>query len=142
MIFLWAVITLLAIILELVTEAIVSIWFIPAGIASLIISIIWPDAIVWQIVTFVVVSGVCLALSRTVFKKYLSRKYTPTNVDRIIGMDALVTETIDSINETGEVKVDGKRWSARMEDGGNAEEGQIVTVVRIEGVKVICAKKQ
>jgi membrane protein implicated in regulation of membrane protease activity len=54
-------------------------------------------------------------------------------------MIAVVTEPIDSIAGTGEVKVDGKRWSARMEDGKTAEIGARVRVLRIEGVKLICS---
>ena len=140
MVYVWTVVTILAIILEITTAAIVSIWFIPAGLVALGIAIIWPDAIVWQIVAFAVISGVCLALSRTVFKKYINKKVIPTNYDRIIGMEGLVTEDIDSVNETGEVKVDGKRWSARMEDGTSVPKGEVVRVVKIEGVKVICSK--
>ena len=140
MVYVWTVVTILAIILEIITEAIVSIWFIPAGLVALGIAIIWPDAIVWQIVAFAVISGVCLALSKTVFKKYIDKKVIPTNSDRIIGMEGLVTEDIDSVNETGEVKVDGKRWSARMEDGTSVPKGEVVRVVKIEGVKVICSK--
>jgi membrane protein implicated in regulation of membrane protease activity len=58
----------------------------------------------------------------------------------VIGGEAIVTERIDSLAETGEVKIDGKRWSARLENGGTAEIGDHVEVIRIVGVKLICKK--
>ena len=58
----------------------------------------------------------------------------------VIGGEAVVTERIDSLAETGEVKIAGKRWSARLENGETAEIGDHVEVLRIAGVKLICKK--
>ena len=83
-----------------------------------------------------------MVLSRTLLKDKIAPKREATNADRVIGMRAIVTEKIDPIAESGEVKVDGKRWSARMTDGGCADVDDIVTVVRIEGVKLYCERGQ
>jgi membrane protein implicated in regulation of membrane protease activity len=48
-------------------------------------------------------------------------------------MQGIVTEEIIP-NRTGEIQVDGKRWTAFAEE--RIEEGKIVRVVAIEGVKL------
>ena len=62
-----------------------------------------------------------------------------TNLDRVIGMDAVVTEDILK-HEVGEVKVDGKKWSAISKE--EFKKGDIVSVKKIEGVKLIVTKKE
>ena len=55
----------------------------------------------------------------------------------VIGKEAHVTEDIDNLMGTGAVKCLGKEWSARSENGEVIAKGEIVTVVKIEGVKLI-----
>ena len=64
-----------------------------------------------------------------------------TNLDAVVGMEALVTEAIDNINARGAVKVYGKEWSARSADGEPVPAGTTVVVERIEGVKLIVKNK-
>jgi membrane protein implicated in regulation of membrane protease activity len=136
----WAVLIVVGLLVEWMTCSLVTIWFIPAGLVSLILSFVQPQNVLLQITLFVLLSVFFFILSRTVFKKMMKKTgYSRTNADRVISMIAVVTEPIDSIAGTGEVKVDGKRWSARMEDGKTAEIGARVRVLRIEGVKLICS---
>ena len=55
----------------------------------------------------------------------------------ILGSEGLVTEAIDNIRGTGQVKIGGILWTARSENGSPIEEGALVTVDRVEGVKVL-----
>lgn len=64
-------------------------------------------------------------------------KTQPTNADRCIGETAMVTEDIDNIAGKGRVEVNGISWTARSSDGANFRKGELVTVERIEGVKLI-----
>ena len=49
-----------------------------------------------------------------------------------------MTEAIDNVLGLGAVTVGGKVWTARTEDPNiKAQVGQTMTVVRIEGVKLI-----
>jgi len=57
-----------------------------------------------------------------------------TNLDRVIGTEGVVTEKITKHNP-GEVKVDGKRWTAVADK--TIQEGKIVQIIKIEGVKLI-----
>lgn len=48
-----------------------------------------------------------------------------------------MTEDIDSINATGQIKVDGETWSAVGENDINIKKGTQVKIVDIKGVKTI-----
>ena len=56
-----------------------------------------------------------------------------TNIDRIIGMKGIVTEDIIKDN-IGEVKVDGKKWSAYADTP--IKKGENVTILSINSVKL------
>lgn len=60
-----------------------------------------------------------------------------TNVYSIIDEIAIVTEDIDSINATGQIKVDGEIWSAVGENDINIKKGTQVKILEIKGVKAI-----
>ena len=64
----------------------------------------------------------------------LDKNKQKTNLDRVVGMEGIVTEKI-SKNNPGEVKVDGKRWTAISDK--TIEEGKTVKILKIEGVKLI-----
>lgn len=59
------------------------------------------------------------------------------NLERIIGMNGIVTEEIKK-NAVGEVKVDGKLWSAIAEK--RIKQDEEVKVLSIDGVKLVVEK--
>ena len=123
-------------VLEVSTVNMVSVWFVGGALGAFLASLL--GAPMWlQITVFVVVSAVLLACLRPFVKKVAQPKKEPTNFDRILGQTAPVTEKIDNIRGTGAVKVDGKEWSARSADGQPIEQDTLVTIEKVEGVKVI-----
>ena len=69
-------------------------------------------------------------------------KPVATNADTVIGLDAVVLEPINNLEAKGQVKFRGQIWSARSADESvTYAEGEIVRVLSIEGVKLICEKK-
>ena len=87
---------------------------------------------------FLLISIVSLVLTRPLARKYVNSRTTPTNADMLIGQECVVTEAIDNVLGLGAVTVGGKVWTARTEDPDiKAQVGQTMTVVRIEGVKLI-----
>ena len=136
----WIAVIVLAVIVEAVTDQLVSIWFVPAAIISTILDFCNVD-IVWQIIVFLVVSIVGIILSKTVLSKYIPSKDCKTNFQAIIGERCIVTEKIDNFAGCGQAKVKGQIWSARsVSDDETFEVGEILNVVAIEGVKLICKK--
>ena len=138
MIVLWGAATAVFLAVELATVGLTSIWFALGSAAALVLALL--HAALWlQIACFVAVSAAALALTRPLAKKFINSRTQPTNADRVLGAEALVRERIDNLEETGAVAVDGKVWTARSADGGVIEPGVIVTVERIDGVKLIVA---
>lgn len=121
---------------EAATAGLVSIWFAVGALAALLVTLLGMG-ITGQIVVFLAVSALSLALTRPLVKKYQSSKVTPTNADRVLGRTAKVTETIDNDNSTGVVYTVGKSWTARSSDGTVIPTGNSVLVERIDGVKLL-----
>lgn len=139
MFYIWIAAIVLAIVAEAMTTALVAVWFIPGAIISLILALC-DVGIAIQLVTYFVSALVLVIAFKLLMKKFGKKKhYVPTNADRIIGGRAIVTEEINNLTPCGEVKIDGKLWTARTEtDGEIIPIGAHVKVLRIEGVKLIC----
>lgn len=138
----WLVAMVVLLIVEAIVPGLVSIWFAIGALAALVSALL--GAPLWlQMVWFLVVSVVALALTRPLVKKYVNGRVQPTNADALIGRDCVVTEDIDNIAGVGAVKVDGKVWTARsIDDNLRFQAGSIVTAVRIEGVKFIVTERE
>lgn len=132
----WIAVIVLMLVVEAATVSFVSLWFAGGALAALIAGLLGAS-LLWQFVLFLSVSAILLACLYPLAKKLLRRRpHTATNLDRVIGMTAPVTETIDNIEGTGAVRADGKVWSARSTDGTVIEAGTLVAVDRIEGVRL------
>ena len=117
----------------------ISIWFAAGAFAALVASLL--GAQLWlQIVLFALVSVALLAMLLPVVKKLLNPAHVKTNVDSVIGQKGIVTERIDNLASTGAVKLGAMVWTARSENGEAIEQGSVVSVARIEGVKVFVTK--
>ena len=63
------------------------------------------------------------------------------NPDHIIGKKCVVVEKIDNFAGCGQVRVNGQSWSARgTMDNDIFEVGETLSIVAIEGVKLVCIK--
>ena len=93
---------------------------------------LFTDNIGIQIIVFVVVGIILMPISRKLYKK-IKVNNVSTNVDRIIGMKGTVTMDITKDN-IGEVKVDGKRWSAYSDM--DISKGESVKILSINSVKI------
>ena len=132
---LWFVLLVVFILAEASTVTMVSIWFVIGSLAAMIVSFLGGQF--WlQIVVFLAVSAVLLIALRPVTKKFLSPRIVKTNVDSVIGAKGRVTASIDNVEAKGQVKLGAMEWTARSTDGSPIEKDTLVTVDRIEGVKV------
>lgn len=113
----------------------VSVWFAAGSLIAMLAALLHGP--LWlQISLFLVVSGALLAVMFPLVKKLLSPRIEKTNVDAIIGTQGHVTEDIDNIDATGQVKLGGMYWTARSASGEKIPAGKLVTVEKVEGVKV------
>lgn len=133
----WLVAMIILLIIEGVVPGLVSIWFALGALAALISALF--GAPIWlQLVWFLLVSIISLALTRPLAKKYVNSRVQPTNADAVIGKDCIVVEDIDNILGAGAVVVGGKTWSARsVDENVKPKKGETVKALRIDGVKLI-----
>ena len=135
MVYVWLGLIVAFIAVEAATVNLVSIWFIGGAVAGLVCAILDVSALL-QWAVFIAVSAGLLALLRPVLKKYLRVKPTKTNADRLVGHEALVTEQIDNLRETGAIRINGVLWTAKSADDTQIPIGMCVVIERIEGAKV------
>lgn len=132
MVYIWLGVALILAAIEVATFSFTTIWFVISGLLAMAISF-FTDNLVIQFAVFVVVGVVLLATTRPMIKKFIKKNNSKTNADRIIGMEGIVTEEI-SKNKNGEVKVDGKKWTAYAETKIKVD--STVEVLEINGVKI------
>ncbi len=128
-------------VVEAVTAGLVSIWFVIGSVGGLITSILGGQ--IWlQVVVFFLVSIAALFVTRPLVRKWTQKGTTATNADRVLGSIGRVTETIDNTIPKGEVYIDGKRWSARSENGTVIKPDTLVRITRMEGVRLFVELKE
>ena len=137
----WLALLILFSVGEAVTVGLTSVWFAVGALGALLCALLGGS--LWlQIGVFLVLSGLSLSMARPLAKKFLSPGYSATNADRVIGQEAVVTQTIDNLHGQGQVIIAGQTWTARSQDDTVIEAGKTVRVLRIEGVKVFVAPKE
>lgn len=130
----WLIISGICLIVESFTLGFFVFWFSIGAIFALITSLFTTNIII-QSTVFVITSTLLLLLTKPLIKKFVKTPKTkPTNVYSIIGKEGIVLETIDSINGTGKVKVNGELWSAISDS--NIEKNEKIKVISVNGVKL------
>jgi membrane protein implicated in regulation of membrane protease activity len=132
MFYIWLAIVILLTIVEFLTVNLTTIWFVLSALVALLLSFV-TDNFLLQFTAFVVLGVVLLITTRPALLKLLVKHKEKTNIDRVIGMRGIVTEEIKK-NNYGEVKVDGKRWTAYADKKIKVD--AVVKILEINGVKL------
>lgn len=132
MFYLWLIVIIVLTIIECMTVNLVTIWYIASALVSLILSL-FIDSFLIQFGIFAILGTVFLLTTRKALTKLIKDKNEKTNLDRVIGMKGIVTEEIKK-NVNGEIKVDGKRWTAYADKKIKVD--SIVQILEINGVKL------
>ena len=140
MVWTWLAVMALAVFAEMSTMALVSVWCAVGALAA-VFAAYFGAPLAAQLLLFIGVSIVTAAVVRPLAKKYADPYKVPTNADRLVGMEARVTETINNGYPTGAVYVDGKTWTARSADGAVIPKGEVVEIAAMEGIKLIVRAK-
>ena len=136
----WLLTAIVLVVGEALTVGLTFIWFAVGALGGLVVAVLGGP--IWlQVVVFLALSALALALVRPLAAKLMRPGRVATNADRIIGKTAMVTETIDNLSGQGQVKVAGQIWTARSERDVVIPKDTEVTVLRIEGVKVFVETK-
>lgn len=135
MLIFWAVIFAAALLVEALTAGLTTVWFAAGALTAFVAALC--SAPIWvQAALFVAVSLLLLIFIRPLLRKLFPVQFQATNFDRCIGKTAVAEERIDNLAGTGSLRIDGVLWTARCEkEEDTAEKGELVRIVRIEGVK-------
>ena len=138
----WLLIFVVLLVIEILTMGLTTIWFAGGALAAFAAGILGMGIIV-QVIVFVIVSLVLLFLTRPYAVKYFNKDREKTNVEGLIGQQAVVTEEIDTLQAKGVAVVGGVEWSARTrEPDGFIAKDTVVVIEEIQGVKLIVKAKE
>lgn len=138
----WLILLIICIGIELPTLGLTTIWFAGGALVAIFAAVV--GAPIWlQAVLFIVVSLLLLFFTRPVAVKYFNKDRVKTNVESMVGRQAIVISEVDNLQGIGQVTVGGQEWSARSaDDQVNIAVGAVVTVVAINGVKLVVREQQ
>ena len=132
----WLIVVILLAIIEAMTVNLVTVWFIISGIITMFLSFFLSD-LISQFAVFVLLGILLMLLTKPFIEEIKKNKEEKLNLERIIGMQGVVIKEIKK-NVVGEVKADGKVWSA-ISDKRITVDSDII-VEEIHGVKLLVSK--
>lgn len=133
----WLILLIFMVLLEATTMSFGVVAFAFGALGAIIVDTLGGS--LWlQILVFGIFSLLFLLLLRPLLLKKLNNPVAARlNADAVIGETAIVLEVV-APNKPGVVKVQGKEWTAIVQDQGETfEVGFLVKVLRIEGVKLV-----
>lgn len=136
-VFVWLVAVIVFLGVEISTVTLTSIWFAAGALAAMLVAMFNGNIIV-QVIAFLLVAFGLLYATKPWAKKFIDTKKVSTNADRAIGEKIRVLERVSNLDQTGRAIVHGQEWTVRTEDDNIIiEQGELVQVLRIAGVKLI-----
>lgn len=135
----WLVIAGLLAIIEAFTLGLTTIWFAGGAVAASISAMFGAGTVV-QVIVFLIVSIILLAVTRPVVKRKLNSRTQKTNADALIGQEGVVEEDILP-HTSGQVRADGKMWTAACRDHA-IKKGTVVIIKSIRGVTLNVEEKR
>ena len=140
-VYVWLVALVTFVVIEIATMGLTTIWFAGGALIALILAMLNISFYI-QMGTFLVISIVLLVSTRPLAVKFFNQERVKTNVDSIIGKQAIVLTEINNLKGEGQVSLNGMEWSAKAyEEGCMIPAGAVVEVKEIRGVKLIVVEK-
>lgn len=133
MIVIWSMIFLATLVIELIGQDLVTIWFTLGSLVSLILAIV--KVIYWiQIIVFAVVSLVCLSVIFPLYKKYYKKNNNEKDINEKIGIETILLDDVTEYKH-GFVNINGVKWEVISEK--EIKKGTKVVVTGVEGNKLL-----
>ncbi|MBQ4559439.1 MAG: NfeD family protein [Tyzzerella sp.] len=138
----WLIMFAVLLVIEILTMGLTTIWFAGGAIVAFVLAYVGFGLPV-QIIVFLLVSIALLVLTRPIAMKFFNQERQKTNAESLIGQNAVVLETIDTLHGVGRAEVNGMEWSAKTDDADMIiEAGEVVIIEGIQGVKLIVKKQE
>ena len=91
----------------------------------------------FQWIGFIVISCLLFLLSRRFSERITGDQPKGVGADRCIGKEGVVVEELNNNKNTGRVRLEGEEWRAESDVGEIIPQGARVTVIRVEGTRLI-----
>lgn len=141
-VYFWLIVLIACLVIEAVTTQLVTVWFAAGSIGALIAANAGLSP-AGQLGVFLILSFALLLPLRPLARGILCPKQDKTNADRILDQTAIVIQTIDNRNGSGQIRLMGQVWTARsMQENEVIEEGETVVVRAISGVKAMVERTE
>ena len=132
----WLILAAILMIGEVFSAGFFLFWFSIGAAAAGLTALLGGDPI-FQLIVFVVVSGVLFATGRK-FANRVTKKQPPgIGADRFVGGTGVVLEEINLLANTGKIRIGQDSWRAESENGEIITTGAIVKVRRVDGTRAI-----
>ena len=124
----------------MMTMGLTTIWGAGGAVAAALTALL-TDSLIAQVFVFAVVTLFFVLVTRPIAVRKLNNRTVKTNVDALVGKNAVAESDVDGLNR-GEVRIDGKVWTAVPAEGSAViRKGDVVKVTGVEGVKLIVLKE-
>lgn len=134
----WLAVGIVFLIVELLTTALVSIWFVPSAIITCLLSFV-VDSVLLQISSFIILSAIFMIICRKIYNKHIKKKKDEIDQnEKLIGKSAIVTEDTNKLS--GRVLVGDIYWKAITENGDIIPKGETVIIKNISGTTLVINK--
>ena len=136
----WLAIAAVAVFVTIITKKIQYATFAPGAIIAMVLDIADKKPF-YQFVAFIAaISFVFIAIT-VILTIIMRNKKSGSVIDSVVGARCTVVEVIDEYAGSGQVRVNGQEWAARLVNEDDiAEIGETLKIVAIEGPKLICKK--
>ncbi len=132
---LWLAVAAVMLLIEISTEALVSIWFVAGGVITAVFAV-FVDNFALQVAVFLVCSGALLFSLRSLYRKKMNKKQPGDAPEfSMIGKNGTAEEDITEFS--GKVLVGDVYWRAVCGKGGTIPSGAKVSIVGEDGTTLI-----
>ena len=136
----WGTVALVSLVSELLTRLRVSLCIFLAALICVPISAFSANFAL-EIAIFVLLSALFLCLRFVFMRPKRMKADEGLDEEKIVGTRCRVTETVDNLAGSGQGKCHGIDWAVRsLDDQDVFEVGDTVTVVALEGVRLVCKR--
>ena len=137
---LWGMIILSTIVIELFSSDIDAIWFSLGSLCALILSFFKVHLAI-QLSVFVIITGILLFTVGKWAKKFIMAKNISTNSDALIGREILILESANEFDK-GSGVVNDVVWTVICQAGVKVEKGSHARILAIDGNKLVVKNKE
>ncbi len=126
--------------IELMHGAWVVLWFGFGAFAAMLVSVLFPEAVPYQVGTFFAVSSLLVGFARPITDRWLHNgPHQPKEpMDDFIGKETYCTEEIDNHKSKGAISFKGSFWNAlSFNDDIAIRDGERVKIVDRNGLTLI-----